>query len=913
MSGARTITAFLIDISPSMGTKTRLKQTVFRQEKQLYEEEEIELSFVELAGELVCLKLKEAIFADLKTNKTLIMTFGSPRTNNITNSEQGGYEGIDVIWPTAPPTLDTIDIVRKLRAARPGQAAKKADPLDALVVAISTMLNPEQGGLRTTNKDTWTRNIYLITDAAERMNRDELESIKDALFNQKVGLKVVGVNFDDDNVNFHQPNKPRVKLENEHFWHEFLSDVPECGVASLDYVYQDNLRPEVRITNSTMKKSTLTLGNPDHSYNENYQDEEKYLVKIAIKVGKLTAIARPITQRKISRPAQINPAIQQAEAAFGRGRASAESGPSATPNRPDLRQALRAARAAADEVQEVSAHGVPIHSGEVPSIPTYAIKNRKIFFLAKDLTGIGSEKEERSDAVPLSGARREELPNGKHRLVLTEEDDEPDFVRGWRLGQTYIPISDDLYTDPKTTAGIEIIQFYRKAFYQDEPYLKFGEVYYVTADDKDFEAQIQLSAFAKAMAEMKRWALVRWVKTDNSAQLLGALLPISTEGTNFFQLVSLPFANDVRGWQFPPLTRVIDKLGNTVYDHPSLPTERMEALTDRLIDSMDLANVEEDGETYEFGPPDDLLNPYIHRLKQDVVNRAMHPDRPLLAPHEELIKNFQPPPSVLAALADVVNDMNDEGILPQHRARTRPPKSDKRRHSSAPVDGGDAEDEIDVDQGGSKASKRKSEDSPKAKKPRLNDDDDDRGSDGTAPDQMSVDGRAEDGHANDSTARGIRIDLENPVADFQREIEAAVESSVMEDGAGVTDGDSADAADESATNISLVLQTMGRVIWRLTEPRFKRKGASDAADDKLDHEKARECIRAYRSTAIKMDEAKHFNKFIRNLKASTNQSTRSFWDRYIKGNADCGLISSDEDLADSVNIDEAEAKEFIDT
>ncbi|KAK0531090.1 ATP-dependent DNA helicase yku80 [Tilletia horrida] len=919
MSGSRTITAFVVDVSPAMAGKTTIKENVYVPVQKHYEEREREISHVELASELICLKLKESIFADLKTNKCLVLTFGSPRTNNIINSEQGGYEGVDMIWPIKQPNLETIEIVRKLRAAKREDAPKKADPLDALVVAVSTILNPEASGLKTSQKDTWTRNIYLITDASQPMDITDVDSIKNSLIEQKIGLKVVGVNFDDELVGFQQPNKHPTKLHNEHFWHEFLDGVPESGVASIDYVYQDNLRPEVKITKSAMKKTRLTLGDPDHTFSDDPADADK-LLSIDVRVGKLVAVARPITQRKVSLLSQKKEAIQQIEKGFAKARAEVDDAPSATPSLPDYRklaEAMRRARAAGAEVEEVSADGAHGDGEFPPAAPTYAVKYRKMFFKQNELTGIGSEKKETAGAVPISGARRVELPDGKHRWQYVD-DDEPDFARGWRLGKSLVPITDDLHTDPVTKAGIEILGFNKKGL---PPFLKFGETYYVMADDKDLEAQAQLSALATALQQLKRFALVRWVKSDNSGPLLCALMPPADGQADCLHMVALPFSNDVRGWTYQPLNRVIDKLGEIIYDHPTLPTERMTALTDRLIDATDLMSVKDDesDETYEFGPPDDILNPYIHRVKQEVVNRATFPGRPLLAPHPELTRNFHPPSSVLESFREVRQELEDEGFLPQHRARIVM-KSKKRIRSEdgkgdqEPEGADDAQDrpvtEKDfVDEPSNPASEPK-------KKARRDADDGD--SDGTGHDGMSEDGDRS-GAKGSLAPLAQQIGLTSPVEDFRRELEAVIQFGDGMDGAGSAEGSAGGGdgvAEESAFGLDRVMRSMEQTIWRLTEGQRIVGGDKDALE-KVDHDKARECLRAYRAAALEYDETARFNDFLKSFKKqvaeSKHKTIRSFWTNYLQNQANCSLITGKEDPSGSVSVTEAEAEEFIST
>ena len=61
--------------------------------------------------------------------------------------------------------------------------------------------------------------------------------------------------------------------------------------------------------------------------------------------------------------------------------------------------------------------------------------------------------------------------------------------------------------------------------------------------------------------------------------------------------VPLPFAEDIRSYQFPPLDRVITLSGQTLSKHRFLPSDELNDAMSNYVDAMDLSNygIDEDG------------------------------------------------------------------------------------------------------------------------------------------------------------------------------------------------------------------------------------------------------------------------------------------------------------------------------
>lgn len=56
----------------------------------------------------------------------------------------------------------------------------------------------------------------------------------------------------------------------------------------------------------------------------------------------------------------------------------------------------------------------------------------------------------------------------------------------------------------------------------------------------------------------------------------------------------MPFADDVRKYNFASLDRLVNKKGEIVSEHPYIPTEKQLAAMDDFVDAMDLMEVIKD-------------------------------------------------------------------------------------------------------------------------------------------------------------------------------------------------------------------------------------------------------------------------------------------------------------------------------
>lgn len=126
-----------------------------------------------------------------------------------------------------------------------------------------------------------------------------------------------------------------------------------------------------------------------------------------------------------------------------------------------------------------------------------------------------------------------------------------------------------------------------------------GETGLVVAQRQNEEAEITLSALIHALHEIESYAIARFVQKDGSQPQILLLKPNPGIEDDFECLydVPLPFAEDVRSYQFPPLDKVVTVTGNVLTQHRLLPSEDLvEAMSD-YVDAMDLSTfgVDDDG------------------------------------------------------------------------------------------------------------------------------------------------------------------------------------------------------------------------------------------------------------------------------------------------------------------------------
>ncbi|KAH0596105.1 hypothetical protein MHUMG1_05966 [Metarhizium humberi] len=218
-----------------------------------------------------------------------------------------------------------------------------------------------------------------------------------------------------------------------------------------------------------------------------------------------------------------------------------------------------------------------------------------------------------------------DAPGGKRDVEFES------LAKGYEYGRTAVHISESEHniTKLETEKSFSIVGFIPWTKY--EPFLNMGEVCVTHARKNDTKSELALSSLIWALLELESYAVARIVTKDGKDPLLVLMAPQLELGLECFYDIPLPFAEDVRSYQFPPLDRVITVSGQTLKTHRLLPSDELAKAMSDYVDAMDLATYGQDGEgnPAEYASIDETFNPAIHRVNNAVKMRAAHPDKPV--------------------------------------------------------------------------------------------------------------------------------------------------------------------------------------------------------------------------------------------------------------------------------------------
>ena len=258
-------------------------------------------------------------------------------------------------------------------------------------------------------------------------------------------------------------------------------------------------------------------------------------------------------------------------------------------------------------------------------------------------------------------------------FVRNNEDQEvietDNLIDAFKYGTKVCPISELEQSAAKYEGGpksLILIGFVKRA--EVPVTLMLGEGCMVFQYQMDSEySKTALSSLIEAMVREEMVAIVRRVYSKNSAPKLGALIPedsIDTDGQETRRLVyiELPFAEDLRNYQFPPLWSCnADNKGDGESSKNNPSKVQLKAV-DKLIDSMMLNNQEENDQDENDIKTDMLLNPYHQHLYKCLTSRALNPTKGRSVPSVDLrIQEIMEPPKTLANNSN--KTLNDLGKL----------------------------------------------------------------------------------------------------------------------------------------------------------------------------------------------------------------------------------------------------------
>ncbi|KAK0711092.1 SPOC like C-terminal domain-containing protein [Lasiosphaeris hirsuta] len=252
------------------------------------------------------------------------------------------------------------------------------------------------------------------------------------------------------------------------------------------------------------------------------------------------------------------------------------------------------------------------------------------------------------------------------------------LAKGYQYGRTVVPFSESDFSVTKleTKKEFTIIGFVPFSSY--EPFLNMGETGIIAAQKHNEESELALSALIHALHEVESYAVARYVQKDGAQPQLFLLKPNPGIEDPFECLydVPLPFAEDVRTYQFPPLDKVLTVTGHVLTEHRLLPSDDLNQAMSDFVDSMDISTfgTDDEGKPAEYAPIDELYNPVIHRINQAIRARAVHPDEPVGPPADILVRFSKPPDNLIEnARADI------ESLIEIAEVKKVPPKAQGKR------------------------------------------------------------------------------------------------------------------------------------------------------------------------------------------------------------------------------------------
>ncbi len=109
-------------------------------------------------------------------------------------------------------------------------------------------------------------------------------------------------------------------------------------------------------------------------------------------------------------------------------------------------------------------------------------------------------------------------------------------------------------------------------------------------------ASMALSSFVHALYELDDYAIARLVTKEDKPPVLVLLAPSIEPDYECLIDVQLPFAEDVRHYQFPPLDRILTVSGKVLTEHRNLPNADLQQAMSDYVDRLDISKYGRDDE-----------------------------------------------------------------------------------------------------------------------------------------------------------------------------------------------------------------------------------------------------------------------------------------------------------------------------
>ncbi|KIJ21356.1 hypothetical protein PAXINDRAFT_123034 [Paxillus involutus ATCC 200175] len=602
-----TVTMFLVDVSPSMGAT----RSVTLPDGPNGEARSIEMTKLEWSLQFVKMKIQEMIFNGRKTDQCGVVIFGSEETDNIINGKNGGYDHVAEYIQIGQPNAGTLAKLDELRASETA-----GDPIDALIVGIETQ------DVYLEKKRTWTRKIVIITDGENPMEIEDWEATVRKMASLNISLTVVGVDFDDDELPYHEEDKSTMKRTNETFYARLTSSLPdglglfgtlERALLSLSY-------PHIKDTKSALLATTLRLGDVETRENE--------AIELGVKLAKCTSLARAGGWKKFVAVEDMVDVEPEGKVTFT--------------------EVKRRTEHFIDTSSDVDAEGKGTAAQDVSM-------------------DIDEEEGSKGDGTHLEKVEKEQL------------------VRGFKYGSTYVPCPDGQFEKLNTKKGIDICGFFQKKnLNRSYPMSEVWYIYAspTSVPDQLAFSSIVQAMYEKGVLAIAR--MVTRDGADPKMGVLSPVVWPGVDVLLWVQMPFADDVRHYTFPSLSTLTsRSGERMTRHAYLPTEEQLEAMDKFVDAM-DLTDAGEEEEDGSCPSWFDPRLSYNPSIHRTKQAQFHSAVVPDlasHPLPPPHYELTKYFNCPRHVLKASRDALEEC--KGIFNVKEVPKKAPRARKDDHMHA--------------------------------------------------------------------------------------------------------------------------------------------------------------------------------------------------------------------------------------
>lgn len=117
----------------------------------------------------------------------------------------------------------------------------------------------------------------------------------------------------------------------------------------------------------------------------------------------------------------------------------------------------------------------------------------------------------------------------------------------------------------------------------------------IIAEKANDKANLAFSSIVHGLIELECYAIGRLVARAGQSPQVVLLAPSLEGDVECLIDVQLPFAEDIRSYQFPSLDKVVTVSGKIVKEHRNLPSKDLLDAMDKYVDSMELIRLDEDG------------------------------------------------------------------------------------------------------------------------------------------------------------------------------------------------------------------------------------------------------------------------------------------------------------------------------